>query len=193
MIIDESILEGCIAGNREAQFELYKKFASTMLALCFRYARNRDEAEDLLQEGFLRVFQKISTFRREGSLEGWIKRIMINNALNEIKRNRKIPFLEDIDVINETQIVDLDEPEGQYDPVPADVLQEMIQSLPEGYRIVFTLYVLEDFSHKEIAQELNIAESTSKTQLLKARRYLKNMLNEYYSKKKYTLINERGK
>lgn len=118
---------------------------------------------------------------------------MINNALNEIKRNRKIPFLEDIDVINETQIVDLDEPEGQYDPVPADVLQEMIQSLPEGYRIVFTLYVLEDFSHKEIAQELNIAESTSKTQLLKARRYLKNMLNEYYSKKKYTLINERGK
>src|SRR5271157_2501427 len=143
MIIDESILDGCIAGNREAQYELYKKFASSMLALCFRYARNRDEAEDLLQEGFLRVFQKISTFRREGSLEGWIKRIMINNALNEIKRNRRIPFLEDIEVINETQIVDLDEPEGQYDPVPADVLQEMIQSLPEGYRIVFTLYVLE--------------------------------------------------
>ena len=113
MIVDESILEGCIAGNREAQYELYKKFASTMLALCFRYARNRDEAEDFLQEGFLRVFQKISTFRREGSFEGWMKRIMINNALNEIKRNRKIPFLEDIDVINETQIVDLDEPEGK--------------------------------------------------------------------------------
>jgi RNA polymerase sigma-70 factor (ECF subfamily) len=190
MIVDETILDGCIAGNREAQYELYKKFAPSMLALCFRYAKNRDEAEDLLQEGFLRVFQKISTFRREGSFEGWIKRIMINNALNEIKKSRRIPFLEDIDVIRETQITDLEEPEGIFDRVPPDVLQEMIRSLPEGYRIVFTLYVLEDYSHKEIAEELNIKESTSKTQLLKARRYLKNKLNEYYSTNKYDLINE---
>ena len=190
MIIDESILEGCIAGKREAQYELYKKFASSMLALCFRYARNRVEAEDLLQEGFLKVFQKISSFRREGSFEGWMKRIMINNALNEIKKNRRIPFLEDIEVINETQIVDTDEPAGNLDPVPADVLLEMIRLLPEGYRIVFTLYVMEDFRHKEIASELNISENTSKTQLLKARRVLKNKLNEYYTIKKHNFINE---
>ncbi|MCX6247033.1 MAG: RNA polymerase sigma factor [Bacteroidetes bacterium] len=190
MIVDESILEGCIAGKRDAQYELYKKFASSMLAVCFRYARSRDEAEDFLQEGFLKVFQKISSFRREGSLEGWIKRIMINNSLNEIKKNRKIPFHEDIDVIHETQIIDQDEPAGDLDPVPADLLLEMIRSLPEGYRVVFTLYVLEDYSHKEIAGELNISESTSKTQLLKARRVLKHKLNEYYTMKKHNIINE---
>jgi RNA polymerase sigma-70 factor (ECF subfamily) len=190
MIFDESILEGCIAGKREAQYELYKKFASSMLAGCFRYARNRNEAEDLLQEGFLKVFQKISSFRREGSFEGWVKRIMINNALNEIKKNRRTPFLEDIDVINETQIVDQNAPTGSLDPVPADVLLEMIRTLPEGYRIVFTLYVIEEFSHKEIANELNISENTSKTQLLKARRVLKNKLNEYYTIKKYNFVNE---
>jgi len=185
MIIDDSILEGCIAGKREAQYELYKQFASSMLAVCFRYARNRDEAEDFLQEGFVKVFQKISSFRREGSLEGWIKRIMINNSLNEIKKNRRIPFLEDIELINERQIVDAEEPKGDLEPVPAHVLMEMIRTLPEGYRVVFTLYVMEDYSHKEIATELSISENTSKTQLLKARRVLKGKLNDYYKQKKF--------
>jgi RNA polymerase sigma factor (sigma-70 family) len=119
-----------------------------------------------------------------------MKRIMINNALNEIKKNRRQPFLEDIAVINETQIVDQDEPAGNLDPVPADILLEMIRSLPDGYRIVFTLYVIEEFSHKEIAGELNISENTSKTQLLKARRALKNKLNEYYTVKKHNFVNE---
>jgi len=190
MIIEESILEGCIAGKREAQYELYKKFASSMLAVCFRYARNREEAEDFLQEGFLKVFQKIASFRREGSFEGWMKRIMINHALNEIKKNKRAPFLEDIEAINETEIVDLEEPTGNMAPIPADVLLEMIKSLPVGYQIVFTLYVIEDYSHKEIANELNISENTSKTQLLKARRVLKSKLNEYYNKKKHNYINE---
>jgi RNA polymerase sigma-70 factor (ECF subfamily) len=190
MIVDETILEGCIAGKREAQYELYKKFASSMLAVCFRYTGTRDEAEDLLQEGFLKVFQNIKSFRREGSFEGWIKRIMINNALNEIKKKRRIPFLEDINVINETQIVDQDESEETFEAVPADVLQEMIRSLPEGYRIVFTLYVVENLSHKEIADELNISENTSKTQLLKARRFLKNKLIEYHMLKKHNIVNE---
>ena len=152
MIVDESILEGCIAGKRDAQYQLYRKFASSMLAVCFRYAKNRDEAEDFLQEGFLKVFQNIKSFRKEGSFEGWMKRIMINHALNEIKKNRKVPFHEDIDVIRETEIMDQDESRGSRDPVPADVLLEMIRRLPEGYRIVFTLYVLEEFSHKEIAE-----------------------------------------
>jgi RNA polymerase sigma-70 factor (ECF subfamily) len=190
MIIEESILEGCIAGKREAQFELYKMYASSMLAVCFRYAKNRDEAEDLLQEGFLKVFQKIESFRREGSFEGWMKRIMINQALNQIKKNRRTPFLEDIELINETQIVNSDEALGNLEPVPADILLEMIRTLPEGYRIVFSLYVMEDYSHREIADELNISENTSKTQLLKARRVLKNKLNEYYTVKKQDVINE---
>jgi RNA polymerase sigma factor (sigma-70 family) len=184
MIVDESILEGCIAGKRDAQYKLYRKFASSMLAVCFRYAKNRDEAEDLLQEGFLKVFQSIRSFRREGSFEGWMKRIMINNALNEIKKNRRTPFHEDIEVIKETEILDLDDTKGILEPVPADLLLEMIRSLPEGYRVVFTLYVLEEYSHKEIAEALNISENTSKTQLLKARKALRLRLNEYYSVKR---------
>jgi RNA polymerase sigma factor (sigma-70 family) len=190
MIIDESILEGCIAGKRDAQYQLYRKFASSMLAVCFRYAKNRDEAEDFLQEGFLKVFQNIRSFRSEGSFEGWMKRIMINHALNEIKKNRKMPFHEDIDMINETEIIDQHEISGTKDYVPADVLLEMIRSLPEGYRIVFTLYVLEEFSHKEISEALNISENTSKTQLLKARRTLRMKLNDYFISKKYQSINE---
>lgn len=190
MIVDETILEGCIAGKRDAQYELYKKYASSMLAICFRYARNRDEAEDFLQEGFLKIFQKLRSFRREGSFEGWMKRIMINNALNEIKKNRRTPFHEDIELINETQILDGDDPTGPLKPIPADTLLEMIQTLPEGYRLVFTLYVMEDYSHREIANELNISENTSKTQLLKARRVLKTKLNDYYSIIKQDLIDE---
>jgi RNA polymerase sigma-70 factor (ECF subfamily) len=180
MIVDESILEGCIAGRREAQYQLYQKFASTMLAVCFRYARNRDEAEDFLQEGFLKVFQNLPSFRKEGSFEGWMKRIMINHSLNEVKKNRKIPFHEDIGEINETQILENDEFADKMDPIESDVLLEMIRSLPEGYRVVFSLYVMEDYSHKDIAEALNISENTSKTQLLKARRLLKNKVVDYH-------------
>jgi RNA polymerase sigma-70 factor (ECF subfamily) len=179
MIVEESILEGCISGRRDAQYQLYRKFAPTMLAVCFRYARNRDEAEDFLQEGFVKVFQKISSFRKEGSFEGWMKRIMINHALNEVKKNRKVPFHEDIEGINETQIIDAHEVAENVEPVQADALLEMVRTLPEGYRIVFTLYVMEDYSHREISEALNISESTSKTQLLKARRLLKNKLIAY--------------
>jgi RNA polymerase sigma factor (sigma-70 family) len=190
MIVDDSILEGCIAGKRDAQYQLYRKFASSMLAVCFRYAKNRDEAEDFLQEGFLKVFQNIASFRKEGSFEGWMKRIMINHALNEIKKNRKMPFHEDIGTINETEIMDQNEAKGTQEPVPAAVLLEMIHSLPEGYRVVFSLYVLEEYSHKEIAESLSISENTSKTQLLKARRTLRMKLNEYYTSKKHNFINE---
>ena len=189
-ISEIDLLEGCLEGNRRMQEELYRRFSPRMYAVCLRYAGNAEEAEDILQEGFIKVFKKLNSFRREGSFEGWMKRIMINNALNEIKKNRRNPFLEDIEVINETQIVDADEPAGNMDPVPAGVLLEMIRSLPEGYRIVFTLYVMEDYSHKEIANELNISENTSKTQLLKARRVLKNKLKEYYTVKKHNFINE---
>jgi RNA polymerase sigma factor (sigma-70 family) len=178
MIIDDSIIEGCIAGKRSAQNALYRKFSAMMLSVCMRYAQNRDEAEDILQEAFIKIFQNIASFRGEGSFEGWMKRIMINHALNHYRKNKKTPFTQDINEINEQDIIGKEEIQGHHEPVSADILLSLIQLLPQGYRMVFNLYVFEEYSHKEIAKELNISESTSKTQLLKARRMLRRKLSE---------------
>ena len=182
MIVDDSILEGCIAGKRSAQSLLYKKFAASMLGVCLRYSGNRDEAEDIVQEGFIKVFQSIKSFRREGSFEGWVKRIMINQALNHYRKNRRVPFHSDIEEIDETEILDTEDNEP-VDTIPADQLLAMIQKLPEGYRMVFNLYVFEDYSHKEIAERLEVSENTSKTQLLKARRLLRKRIMEFKKSK----------
>ncbi len=190
MLIDDSIIEGCVAGKRSAQSALYRKFASVMLAVCLRYAQNRDEAEDILQEAFLKIFQNIGTYRKEGSFEGWMKRIMINHALNYYRKNRKLPFHEDIETINETEIVDNDEQPATHAPVSAEKLVALIQLLPPGYRMVFNMYVFEEYSHKEISEALNISENTSKTQLLKARRMLRKKLYDLNLIKNTELVNE---
>jgi RNA polymerase sigma-70 factor (ECF subfamily) len=179
MLIDETIFEGCVAGKRSAQSALYRKYAAVMLAICLRYAQNRDEAEDILQEAFVKIFQNISSYRNEGSFEGWMKRIMINHALNYYRKNRKQPFLEDIASISETEIMEKDDQPDIYTPVSFEKLTMLIQMLPPGYRMVFNMYVFEEYSHKEISLELNISENTSKTQLLKARRMLRKKLNDF--------------
>jgi RNA polymerase sigma factor (sigma-70 family) len=189
MLIDETILQGCIEGKRNAQYELYRKFASTMLGVCVRYSQSRQEAEDILQEGFLKVFQNIASFRKEGSLEGWIKRIMINHALNRFRKNRKQPFYEDIEEINETEIIKTNEEPAVNETYPTEILLSMIQSLPQGYRLVFNMYVFEDYSHKEIADTLKISENTSKTQLMKARRLLRKKLEEINHKQHLAFAN----
>jgi len=161
-----------------------------MLAVCLRYAQNRDEAEDILQESFLKIFQNISSYRKEGSFEGWMKRIMINHALNYYRKNRKLPFHEDIESINELDIMEKDEQPVNHAPVSAEKLIALIQLLPPGYRIVFNMYVFEDYSHKEISEALNISENTSKTQLLKARRMLRKKLFDLNLIKNTALVNE---
>jgi len=191
MFDEEIILKGCREGRRTAQKQLYEKYVSPMLAICLRYSKSRDEAEDLLQEGFLKIFHNINTFRKQGSLEGWIKRIMINHALNHYKKNRKIPFAGDVDEINENEILFFEEETENIEPVPPEKLLAMVQSLPEGYRMVFNLYVFEGYSHKEIAEVLNFSENTSKTQLLKARRQLQKKYFEYTNMKETVLVNER--
>ncbi len=191
MNVDDAIIKGCMEGKRGAQKLLYQAYASSMLGVCMRYVQHRDEAEDILQEAFLKVFQNIQSFRNEGSLEGWIKRIMINHALNYYKKSRRTPFHEDIDFINETEIVSTDEPATFHSPVSHEKLLALIQSLPPGYRIVFNLYAFEEYSHKEIASELNISENTSKTQLFKARRMLRNSIEELQKNKNKALVNER--
>ena len=191
MFDEEIILKGCREGKRIAQKQLYDKYVSSMLAICLRYSKSRNEAEDLLQEGFLKIFQNINTYRKHGSLEGWIKRIMINHALNQYKKNRKIPFAEDVDSINENEILSVHEEVENNEPVPAETLLAMIQSLPEGYRLVFNLYVFEGYSHREIAEAINFSENTSKTQLMKARRQLQEKILQYTNMKETALVNER--
>jgi RNA polymerase sigma-70 factor, ECF subfamily len=186
MLNDDSILDGCVAGKRSAQSALYRRYAPVMLGVCMRYARDHDEAEDIMQEAFLKIFQNIASFRNEGSFEGWMKRVMINHALNHYRRQKKQPFLEDIDSISETDILDRDEQPLLPAPVSAEQLTTLIQLLPPGYRMVFNMYVFEEFSHKEISRELNISENTSKTQLLKARRMLRKRITDLKIKKKTT-------
>lgn len=178
MLEDDSILEGCIAGSRSAQSALYRKYSPVMMAVCLRYAQNRDEAEDILQEAFLKIFQNIRSFRKEGSFEGWMKRIMINHALNYFRKNRRLPFIEDLEAINEKEVMENDDQISVHAPVSADTIIALIQMLPPGYRLVFNMYVFEEYSHKEISEALLISENTSKTQLLKARRMLRKKLYE---------------
>jgi RNA polymerase sigma-70 factor (ECF subfamily) len=137
-----------------------------------RYAKNKDEAEDILQEGFIKVFLNIEGFRREGSFEGWVKRIMINTAITHNKQNLKHQYQTDISEIEESHIVEELKNDDDAVKLPRAKLMETIQTLPEGYKMVFNLYVFEKYTHKEIAKMLRISDNTSKSQLSKARRLL---------------------
>jgi RNA polymerase sigma-70 factor (ECF subfamily) len=183
MISDEQIIEGCLAGKRKAYSMLYRKYASVMLGICLRYCQSRDDAEDVLQEGFIKVFSSMGKYRHEGSFEGWIKRIMINSAIDHYQQNlRRIYLAAANDPDNYRQAGD---PPG-YDPdppqaadIPKETLMGLIQELPDGYRMVFNLYAIEGLNHREIAESLGISENTSKTQLMKARKTLRGKVNEY--------------
>ena len=176
---DEHILDGCISGKREFQELLYKRFSGKMFALCLRYVRNRDEAEDVLQDGFVTVFKNIQNFRRDGSFEGWIRRIIVNTALMHLRsRKNKLNFSDLNEVGAKYQ------PQSQFDvdsQINAKELLKMLDTLPDGYRVVFNLFAIEGFSHKEIAEKLGITEGTSKSQLSKARNYLQESLQKLMS------------
>ena len=159
------IIEACIKGKARAQRELYKTFAPAMLAVCYRYARDKEEAEDFLQEGFIKVFQKIEQYDGKGSFEGWIKRIMINSAIDQLRKQKTQSVEIDESISELLQHIDPDELSMEY-------LFNIIQELPTGYRMVFNLYAIEGYSHKEIGQELGISESTSRSQYTRARAIL---------------------
>ena len=175
------LIEDCIKGKRRAQNKLYKRYARTMLGICLRYSKNKSEAEDVLQEGFIKIFRNIKNFRREGSFEGWMKRIMVNTALIHSRNNMKHYFHSDIDNLSEVLIDNEElETEGRFS---VKEMMSLVQSLPDGYRAVFNLYVFDDYSHTEIAEILEISEGTSKSQLARARRLLQNKLIELQKKK----------
>jgi RNA polymerase sigma-70 factor (ECF subfamily) len=182
MVSDEQIIKGCKKGKRQAFNMLYKKYASVMLGVCIRYSRTRTDAEDVLQEGFIRVFNNIDSFEGRGSFEGWLRRIMVNTAINHYKATKKHVIYDDIDTNNSAQAAlstaAMDDVyDGEYSQ---QELLEMINSLPDGYRMVFNLYVFEEMSHKEIAQIMEFTENTSKSQLSKARKWLRVKLGEKY-------------
>ncbi|MCD4746852.1 MAG: sigma-70 family RNA polymerase sigma factor [Bacteroidales bacterium] len=182
MIAEDKIIDGCKAGKRRAQNILYKKYAPTMLGICMRYTKNQAEAEDVLQESFIKIFTNIKNFRKKGSFEGWIKKIMINTALNNYKKNLKHYHHTDIEEIENNFFIDDNEENNINEEISPEVLIKVIQNLPQGYKMILNLFVFERHSHKEIAQMLNISVNTSKSQLLKARRLLKKKLVQINNK-----------
>lgn len=171
---DNTLVIECVKGNAKAQRMLFDKFASKMMAVCMRYANDTMEAEDVLQEGFVKVFGKLSDFKMEGSLEGWIRRIMVNTSLDALRKNKRFQNdskLEDVDFKTSSS-------ELASDQLLAEDLLKMIQALPEGYKIVFNLFAIEGYSHKEIADLLGVSENTSKSQYSRARAYLRHELEK---------------
>jgi len=174
MISDDKLIEGCIENNRHAQKLLFEKYKSVMLGICLRYCKSRDEAEDVLMEAFMTIFTEIHNFRKDGSLEQWIKRIMINSSINNYRKNLKHYFHTDIDDVDDRTM--LEENEAVDATSTKDVLK-VLQNLPEGYRVIFNLYAIEGYKHKEIAEMMNISIGTSKSQLSKARKMLQEKIN----------------
>jgi RNA polymerase sigma factor (sigma-70 family) len=168
---EEELLKGCLEERQDCQRELYKRFAGKMMVVCIRYTKDKLEAEDMLQDGFIKVFDNVGKFKQEGSLEGWVRRIMVNTALNKIRAN-KMKF-EDI---SETVSHLADGDTNVIDKLSEEAILEIISHLPNGYKYVFNMFAIEGFSHKEIAEKLGIEEASSRSQYAKARKYLQNQI-----------------
>lgn len=175
------IIKQCLKGEEHAFQTLYETFASKMLGVCKLYVRETAEAEDLLQEGFMKVFDQLNTFKNEGSLEGWIRRIIVNHSIDSFRKNNKIQTVEI------TELYDDSLPYVSADSILSEIstneLLEYIKQLPHQYGIVFNLYVFEGYKYHEIAAELNISEGTVKSNLFDARRLLKEKITKTFELK----------
>jgi RNA polymerase sigma-70 factor (ECF subfamily) len=176
-IPESDLISGCLEGDRRMQEIMYNRFSPRMYAVCLRYAANATEAEDILQEGFIKVFKKLDTFRSEGSFEGWVRRIFVNTAIEHFRRKK---YLMPVTEKEENTI------EGKYISVLDELAERdilaLVQELSPGYRTVFNMYVVEGYTHKEIADILGISEGTSKSQLSRAKVILQNMVKTFIDK-----------
>ena len=170
---EERLLEDCRKGDRKAQRDVYEKYSGLMFSVCRRYISEPEAAEDVLVCGFMKVFSKIDQFKREGSFEGWVRRIMVNESLTYIRKNKSLYM--QVEIENAEREPDYSQ---LSDHLEEEDLMKMINRLPAGYRTVFNLYAIEGFSHKEIAEQLDISENTSKSQLSRARAHLQKLLIE---------------
>jgi RNA polymerase sigma-70 factor (ECF subfamily) len=171
---EEEMINGCVKGNRRCQELLYLKFSRKMMGVCFRYTRAQEEAEDVLQESFIRIFKKIDQFRFEGSLEGWIRRVVLNTVFDHLRKQNIMIALSDINEYEE-----LETGEDLFPDVDLDLLINAIRELSPGYRAVFNMFAIEGYSHKEISAILGISVGTSKSQYAAARRVLQKKLKVY--------------
>jgi RNA polymerase sigma-70 factor (ECF subfamily) len=178
----KAIIDGCLQNNRRSQEELFKLFYGKMLSVCMRYTNDKDNAQEILQEGFIKIFEKLGAFDYKGSFEGWIRRIIANTAIDSIRKSKKDPYLSDKDEDFKLGAEDLMEEREKLESIDlkAEVAMEAIQKLSPAYRAVFNLYVLEDYSHKEIGEILGISEGTSKSNLAKARMNLQKILSDKF-------------
>jgi len=169
---DTTLVIECVKGNVRAQQMLFDKFARKMLGVCLRYAKNTEQAEDVLQDGFIKVYSKLKDFKMEGSLEGWIRRIMVNTALDQIRKNGKM--------LGDTNIDDvgykIENNSFVFEGLIAEDLMKLVQAMPTGYKVVFNMFAIEGYTHFEIAETLGISENTSKSQYSRARAYLREKL-----------------
>ncbi|PLX01008.1 MAG: hypothetical protein C0594_14810 [Marinilabiliales bacterium] len=175
---EKKLVMACIRKEAGSLDALYHMFSSRMFGICLRYAGNRMEAEDLLHDGFIKVLGNLKKFRFEGSFDGWMRRLMVNTAINNY-RKKSIRVEQDLDS-KETAEIPLESKQDALSELSAGELMELVQNLPEGYRMVFNLYVIEGYKHQEIAQMLDVTESTSKTQLAKARKQLQLAVKNLY-------------
>ena len=169
---EEVLIKGCLRNEAASQQELYHRFSPKMLSVCYRYAKSREDAEDMLQEGFIKVFTQIHQFQNRGALEGWIRRIIVHTCINNLKKNKK--FSESVDIIHAAGVPVRDENIPSI--LQAKQVVECIRMLPMGYRTVLNLYAIEGYSHKEIADILDIEESTSRSQYTRAKAMLEDIL-----------------
>lgn len=178
MQAEKDFIKQCLNNDPKAQELLYKRFSPKMYGVCLRYARNQMEAEDMLQEGFIKVFACLKDYRNEGSFEGWIRRTFVNTAINFYRKNLKSNLEVDIQEVEIKNTNDL----SAIDRLSLEELLSVIRELPTGYRIVFNLNVMEGYTHKEIGDMLNISENTSKSQLSRAKQALQKRLTDLTKK-----------
>ncbi|GHM98762.1 DNA-directed RNA polymerase sigma-70 factor [Cytophagales bacterium WSM2-2] len=170
---ETELIEGCLKQDRQAQQALYQRYAGKMYALCCRYVKDRMEAEDVLVMAFTKIFERIGQFKSEGSFEGWIRRVVVNESLTYLRKNKNMYLETDI----EEAAFEPDYQRLENDLEAGDLLK-MIEALPVGYRTVFNMYVIDGYNHQEIAAQLGISENTSKSQLSRARTLLQKRLTE---------------
>lgn len=172
----KKIIKGCLAGDRRDQELLYRRHAAKLYAVCLQYSGNDEEARDILQEGFIKIFENLRNYKHEGSFEGWMRRIVVNTALEKFRSRHNLFRVDDIDTITEPEA----EPDNEdYSGLEAVDLLYIIRELPPKYRMVFNLYAIEGYSHKEIGQMLSISEGTSKSNLSRARIILQRRVGSY--------------
>jgi len=169
---DAALVTECVQGNPRAQRALFERFAPKMMAVCLRYSKDREQAEDVFQDGFVKVFMKLADFKSEGSLEGWIRRVMVNTALDQLRKNGKL--LGDISTDDVAYKLEHNDPIEEN--LMAEDLMKLILAMPEGYKVVFNMFAIEGYSHAEIAATLGITESTSKSQYSRAKAYLRERI-----------------